>query len=73
MPTTEIAILFDETLGRPGGPALQRAAGCATAAALAFPPESRLVRRTPDMRRFLITGEQLAALAARCSRQAERG
>jgi hypothetical protein len=73
VPTTEIAILFDDTLGRPGGPVLQRAAGCAAAAAFAFPPEARLGRRTPDMRRFLVTREQLAALAERCRADTDRG
>jgi hypothetical protein len=56
-------IVWDTRRDRPAGDYLQRLAGCGDVAEW-FPVECRLEIATPDMDRFLVSDEQLAALAA---------
>jgi hypothetical protein len=55
-------IVWDTRRDRPAGDYLQRLAGCGGVAEW-FPVERRIEIATPDMDLFLVSDEQLAALA----------
>jgi hypothetical protein len=56
-------IVWDTRRDRPAGDHLQRLAGCGDVAEW-FPVERRIEIATSDMELFLVSDEQLAALAA---------